>query len=87
MKKASRKQADELRPEYKRSDFGALVRGKYTQRIIEATNVVLLDPQVAKAFPNDRAVNQALRRVLRDRKPSSRPTARSTRMPGERRAG
>ncbi len=87
MKKANRKQADELRPEYKRSDFGALVRGKYAQRIIEATNVVVLDPQVAKAFPNDRAVNKALRGLLRDRKSSPRPTTRSTRTRRERRAG
>jgi hypothetical protein len=87
MTKASRKQADELRSEYKRSDFGALVRGKYAQRIIEATNVVVLDPQVAKAFPNDRAVNKALRGLLRDRKSSARPTTRSTRTRRERRAG
>jgi len=87
MKKGRRKQADELRPEYKRSDFGALVRGKYAQRIIEATNVVVLDPQVAKAFPNDRAVNKALRGLLRDRKSSARPTTRSTRTRRERRAG
>jgi len=87
MKKASRKQADELRPEYKRSDFGALVRGKYAQRIIETTNVVVLEPQVAKAFPNDRAVNKALRALLRNRKSSARPTTRSTRTRRERRAG
>ena len=87
MKKASRKPTDELRPEYKRSDFGTLVRGKYAQRVIEATNVVVLDPQVAKAFPNDRAVNKALRGLLRDRKSSTRPTARSTRTRRERRAG
>ena len=65
MKKASRKMADELRPEYKRSDFGPLVRGKYAQRVAGATNVVVLDPQVAKAFPNDRAVNKALREIGR----------------------
>ncbi len=87
MKKASRKPADELRPEYKRSDFGALVRGKYAQRVSEATNVVVLDRQVAKAFPNDRAVNKALRELLRDRKSSARPTTRSTRTRRERRAG
>ena len=87
MKKGSRKQTDELRPEYKRSDFEALVRGKYAQRIIAATNVVVLDPQVAKAFPNDRAVNKALRGLLRDRKSSIRPTTRSTRTRRERRAG
>ena len=87
MKKASRKPVDELRPEYQRSDFGALVRGKYAQRVIRATNVVVLDPQVAKAFPNDRAVNKALRGLLRDRKSSARPTTRSTRTRRERRAG
>ena len=87
MKKASRKQTDELRPEYKRSDFGTLVRGKYARRVVEATNVVVLDPQVAKAFPNERAVNNALRGLLRDRKSSPRPTTRSTRTRRERRAG
>jgi hypothetical protein len=87
MKKASRKRTDDLRPEYKRSDFGTLVRGKYAQRVIDATNVVVLDPQVAKAFPNDRAVNKALRGLLRDRKSSARPTARSTRTRRDRRAG
>ena len=87
MKKASRKQTDELRPEYKRSDFGTLVRGKYAKRVVEATNVVVLDPEVAKAFPNDRAVNNALRGLLRDRKSSARPTTRSTRTRRERRAG
>ena len=87
MRKTSRKPTDELRPEYKRSDFRALVRGKYAQRVIEATNVVVLDPQVAKAFPNDRAVNRALRGLIRDRKSSARPTTRSTRARRERRAG
>jgi len=87
MKKASRKTTDDLRPEYKRSDFGTLVRGKYAKRVVEATNVVVLDPQVAKAFPNDRAVNNALRGLLRDRKSSPRPTTRSTRTRRERRAG
>jgi len=87
MKKASRKQADELRPEYKRSDFGVLVRGKYAQRAAQATNVVVLEPQVARAFPNDRAVNAALRGLLRTRKSTARPGARTTRTRRERRAG
>jgi len=68
MKKANGKQSDELRAEYKRSDFGTLARGKYAQRSAEQTNVVVLDPQVARAFPNDRAVNKALRGLLRLRK-------------------
>jgi len=87
MKKASHKSTDELRPEYKRSDFGTLVRGKYAQRAAESTNVVVLEPQVARAFPNDRAVNTALRGLLRTRKSAARPTARSTRTRRERRAG
>jgi hypothetical protein len=77
MKKASRRATEDLRPEYKRSDFGTLVRGKYAQRVIEATNVVVLDPKVAKAFPNDRAVNKALRGLLRDRKSSARPQGKT----------
>ena len=87
MKKANRRAAEELRTAYKRSDFGILVRGKYAQRVEEATNVVVLDPKIAKAFPNDRAVNKALRGLLRDRKSSARPTTRSTRTRRERRAG
>ena len=75
MRKASKKPADDLRPEYKRSDFGPLARGKYERRVAEATNVVVLDPKVAKAFPNDRAVNRALRGLIRDRKTSTRPSA------------
>lgn len=85
MKKASSKPADELRPEYERSDFVRLVRGKYAQRVAEATNVVVLDPQVARAFPNDRAVNKALRGLLRDRKRSTGAVTRSTRTRRERR--
>ena len=76
MKKASRKSSDELRPEYKRSDFTSLVRGKYAARLSQATNVVLLDPLVARAFPNDRAVNEALRGLLRSNKEAARPTTK-----------
>jgi hypothetical protein len=61
MRKPKRIAADELRPEYKRSDFGVLVRGKYTQRLRANSNVVVLDPEVAELFPNEAAVNAALR--------------------------
>jgi hypothetical protein len=65
MKKAkSEEQNDWLRPEYKRADFGELVRGKYANRIRKSTNVIVLDPQVAKVFPNDEAVNNALRELI-----------------------
>jgi hypothetical protein len=78
-RKASRRTGGELRAEYKRSVFGPLVRGKYARRIAEATNVEDLDPELARAFPNDRAVNKALREVLRARKSAPRPSKGSSR--------
>ncbi len=55
---------DWLRTEYQRSDFKKLVRGKYARKIRTSTNVVMLDPQVAKVFPNDQSVNNVLRRLI-----------------------
>jgi hypothetical protein len=56
---------DELRPEY---DLNELlkggVRGKYVERYRAGTNLVLLDPDVARAFPTAAAVNEALRLVI-----------------------
>jgi hypothetical protein len=63
---------DELRPEY---DLGQLfeggVRGKYAKRYHAGTNLVLLDPDVRKAFRSERAVNDALRLVIELRKVGS----------------
>ena len=53
-----------LRSEYDFATMQGGVRGKYARRYREGTNVVLLEPAVAEAFPNDEAVNQALRGVL-----------------------
>lgn len=64
MKKASTVPNDDMRPEY---DFAAMkggVRGKYVKRYREGTNLVLLERDVAAAFPTDAAVNEALRAVL-----------------------
>jgi hypothetical protein len=55
---------DELRPEYKRSDFKKLERGKYYARIKANSNVVVLDPEVAAVFPNSAAVNKALHSLV-----------------------
>ena len=74
MKKAKESELNDWGPpDYKRADLGELVRGKYANRIRESTNVVVLDPQVAKAFPNDKAVNDALRELIE----RSRSTVRS----------
>jgi hypothetical protein len=78
MKKVKSEMTDELRPEYKRSDFGEIVRGKYANRIKSETNVVLLDPDIAEAFPNDEAVNKALRYLLEVAKTSTSLTRRSS---------
>jgi hypothetical protein len=61
MKKNSR---NSTRPEYDFSSMKGGVRGKYTARYRAGTNLVLLDPEVARAFPTDAAVNQTLRAVL-----------------------
>lgn len=50
--KKDEKDLDELRPEYHREDFGPMVRGKYAKRMKKVTNIVVLDPDVAEAFPN-----------------------------------
>ena len=79
MRKVSGKPDDELRAEYKRSDFGKLVRGKYAGRLAAETNVVVLDAEVAKAFPNDQAVNEALRGLIDVAETTARLTRHSTR--------
>src|ERR1700691_1822695 len=61
MRKAKTVAVDELRSEYRRSDFGALVRGKYAERLQTSSNVVVIAPEVADLFPNAAAVNAALR--------------------------
>ena len=66
MKKDKPTPKDELRAEYTRTDFAKpLVRGKYAKRLREASNIVVLDPEVAAAFPNAEAVNDALLSLVR----------------------
>ena len=55
---------DELRPEYRREDLGKGVRGKYLKAYRAGTNLVLLKPEVAAAFPTERAVNEALSSLI-----------------------
>lgn len=53
---------EEMREEY---DFTAGIRGKYASRYAEGSNVVVLSPDVAEAFPNSEAVNEALRLLIK----------------------
>ncbi len=64
MKKEVDELEDELRPEYDFSNMAGGVRGKYVERYRAGTNLVLLDPDIAKAFPTDASVNEALRLLL-----------------------
>ena len=56
---------DELRSEYDETLLKNGVRGKYVQRYQAGTNVVLLAPDVAMAFPTAEAVNEALRLLMK----------------------
>lgn len=73
-----RKETDDLRPEYE-FDYSKAVRGKYYKRLLkEGSNVVVLERDVAKAFPSSAAVNAALRSVLKGKR-TRRLTPRTTR--------
>jgi hypothetical protein len=58
------KQSEELRPEYRREDLGRGIRGKYFEAYQKGTNLVLLNPDVAKVFPTEAAVNEALSSLI-----------------------
>jgi hypothetical protein len=79
MKKAKSELNDWGRSEYKRSDLGELVRGKYAKRLSKLSITVLLDPEVAKAFPTSEAVNRALRSLISTKRQPRRLTVRTKR--------
>ena len=77
---------DELRPEYD-FDYSKAVRGKYYKRLLEeGANVVVLDPDVAKAFADSSSVNEALRSLLNLARSTQRLSKRSSRSSLKRRA-
>jgi hypothetical protein len=79
MKKDKTTSKNELRTEYKRSDFpGPMVRGKYAKRLREASNIVVLKPEVAAAFPNEEAVNKALQALIAVAQATAKPAGRSS---------
>lgn len=55
---------DDMRAEYDFASMKGGVRGKYVERVRESTNIVLIEPAVAAAFPTEGAVNEALKGVL-----------------------
>jgi len=77
---------DEMRAEYKRSDFGKRERGKFFKEVAKGSSVVLLDSELAKAFPTSKAVDEALRSLLALTEQTTRITRRSNRAPRKRAA-
>ena len=64
-RKSKDEKADEVRPQYGLAELLKHdVQGKYAKRYSEGTNLVLLDPNLARAFPSDEAVNEALCLVI-----------------------
>jgi len=77
MKTKTKKAEEELRPEYD-FDYSKAVRGKYYKRILsEGANVVMLEPDIAKAFADSAAVNDALRSLLDLTKTTQRLTKKA----------
>ena len=74
-----KKSENEMRSEYKRSDFSKLERGKFYAEVAAGTSVALLEPAIAKAFPTSKAVNEALGGLLVLAEKPSRITRRPTR--------
>ena len=74
-----------MRAQYKRSDFSTLERGKFYQEAAKGTSVVLLEPDLAKAFPSSEAVNEALRGLLALTEQTTR-LARASPRPARRKA-
>ncbi len=64
MKKAKNSEVDDMRPEYSREELGKGVRGKYYAAYHKGSNIVVLRPDIAKAFPTSEAVNEALHGLL-----------------------
>jgi hypothetical protein len=68
---------DELRIEYDLTKLKGGVRGKYYKRATRGTNLVLIDPELSKIFPDAKSVNNALRRLVHKRPASSKKRTRT----------
>jgi hypothetical protein len=77
MKRKADKDSDEMRPEYDLSKLKFVGRGIYAKRYRSGTNLVLLEPDVRKAFPDDESVNAALRAMAKTVKRRVTPSRKS----------
>lgn len=81
MKKKIDNDVDEMRPEYDLTKLKFVGRGIYAERYRSGTNIVLLDRDVRKAFPDDREINDTLREVARARQKAARAKKPRARQP------
>jgi hypothetical protein len=78
MRNRTQRTHDELRPEYN-FDYSKAIRGKYYPRLLkQRTNVVVLEPDIAKVFRDSAKVNDTLRVVLEFTRSTRRLTKRSS---------
>ncbi len=81
MKKVKETDKDELRDEYKLSDFpGRFVRGKYSARMRKSSNIVVIRPEVTEVFPNEESVNNALLSLIEVAQKTVLPKRRAARI-------
>ena len=79
MKKArAAKRNDDLRPEYDLSELGPMVRGKYYTQAVAKTNLILIEPELARVSPDSESVNRALRLLVKTAEASSAPRRHRT---------
>lgn len=84
--KKTKEQSDDLRPEYD-FDFSKAERGRYAKRLkAEGSNLVLIEPELAKSFPDSESVNAALRTIVEFAQRSASLTKRPGGSSGKRRA-
>ncbi len=84
MRKAFSKAMDDLRPEYDLTKLKKGMRGKYYKQAMAGTNLVLVDPELSKVFPDSASVNRALRFLCDAAGKSTQPSRRSVKGPAHR---
>ena len=67
---------DDLRPEYDLTKLKKGVRGKYVKQALAGTNLVLVDPELSKLFPDSASVNRALRVLCEAAGKTTKPSRR-----------
>jgi hypothetical protein len=79
LKKAkAAKRSDDLRPQYDLSELGPTVRGKYYRQAVSGSNLILIEPELARVFPDSESVNRALRLLMKTAEASAAPRRQRT---------